>query len=252
MATDSVQPSVNPDDDVALEVVDALPKVETESLSLACIDSRERALPIRPGDLTRLLMAQPNMLEEDRDKLGQFGNLLGAIFHSEFYGRLRELKELYAPLDPDSDYVNLHGYSKQRTEGSDEEFLPPFEATLIKANYRELDINVIRQAVEAPNETGLTYVPDFNLFEHLKIYARGYTQITRVFRSAKTRFRKRKIVLDAYQRLIIILKFKEGLDDRSLRPRRRDLPADVQGRPACRHGDALARARDEGQDALDR
>ena len=55
---------------------------------------------------------------------------------------------------------------------------------------------------------GLTYVPDFTQFEHLRIYARGYTQIARVFRSPKTKFRKRTMLLDAYQRLVIALKFK--------------------------------------------
>lgn len=210
MATDSVQPSIDPEDDV--ETVDAMPPVVGESLRLPDIDVREKALPIRPGDLTRLLIAQPDLSEDDRRKLGLLGPLLGAVFHSQFYERLRELKELYAPLDPDSDYVKLAGYSRPRTEDSDEEFLPPFEAALERANYRQLDVKVIMQAVEAPNELGLTYVPDFSLFEHLRIFARGYTQIARVFRSARTRFRKRTVMLDAYQRLIIVLKFKPGLD----------------------------------------
>ena len=39
---------------------------------------------------------------------------------------------------------------------------------------------------------------------------------------------------------------------RPVRPLRRRLPPDVQGRPARRHGDAPARAGDEGPDALDR
>ena len=57
---------------------------------------------------------------------------------------------------------------------------------------------------------GLTYVPDFKQFEHLRIYARGYTQISRVFRGVRTRFRKRTMLLDAYQRLVVALKFKPG------------------------------------------
>jgi hypothetical protein len=210
MATDSVQPSVDPEDEV--EVADDLPPVMDETLSLPVIDVRERALPIRPGDLTRLLMAQPDLADEDREKLGKLGPLLGSIFHSEFFGRLRELKELYSPLDPDSDYIRLPKHSRVRTNDSDEEFLVPFEATLDRANYRKLDIAVIASAVQAPNEMGLTYVPDFAQFEHLRIYARGYTQIGRVFRGPKTKFRKRTMLLDAYQRLIIALKFHDGLD----------------------------------------
>ncbi|WP_435006274.1 DUF3754 domain-containing protein [Tundrisphaera lichenicola] len=211
MATDSVQPSVDPDDD-HVDIADAMPPTVGPSLCLPSIDLRDRALPIRPGDLTRLLMAQPDIHESDRENLGKLGPLLGAIFHSEFYERLRELKELYGPLDPDSDYIKIEDHTVERTEESDESFLAPFEAALERANYRPLDIKVIEQAVEAPNEMGLTYVPNFSQFEHLRIYARGYTQISRVFRSAKTKFRKRTMQLDAYQRLIIALKFKSGLD----------------------------------------
>jgi len=210
MATDSAQPSLDPDEDAEIE--EEMPPILGAPLSLPNIDVRERALPIRPGDLTRLMMAQPDLSTTDRDLLGKFGPLLGAVFHSEFYGRLRELKELYAPLDPDSDYVKLRDHSRARTDQSDEEFLPPLAATLDRANYRELALGVIEDAVKAPNELGLTYVPDFNLFEHLKVYVRGYTQISRVFRSAKTKYRKRTMLLDAYQRLIIVLKFKDNLD----------------------------------------
>jgi Protein of unknown function (DUF3754) len=207
MATDSAQPSIDPT--VEEDIADAMPLPTGETLSLPRIDVRERALPIRPGDLTRLLMAQPDLTPEERDQMGKLGPLLGAVFHSEFFSRLRELKELYSPLDPDSDYIKLATHSRVRNENSDEEFLGPLEAALERANYRKLDVGIIEQAVEAPNEMGLTYIPDFTQFEHLRIYARGYTQISRVFRSASTKFRKRTMCLDAYQRLVTVLKFRD-------------------------------------------
>lgn len=175
-------------------------------------DNRERALPIRQGDLNRLLLAEPDLSALERNQLGAFGNILGASFHSEFYEKLRELKELYAPLDPDSDYVTLKEHSRGTNPKSDEEFLEPFEKALIRANFSPLHLDLIKEAVSAPNEMGLTYVPDFSLFEHLKVYVRGYTRITRDCRTIKTKFRKRRVSLDAYQRLVVALKFKPGLD----------------------------------------
>ena len=186
----------------------SLPPAIERSFQIQSIDVREKALPIRPGDLTRLLLGQPGLTAEEQENLGRLGPLLGAVFHSEFYERIRELKELFAPLDPDSDYIQLPGYSRQRTEKSDEQFLPPFQAMMQRANYRQLDPKVIEDAVEAPNELGLTYQPDFNQFEHLKVYVRGYTQIPRVFRSLSTKFLKRTVWLDSYQRMVVLLKFK--------------------------------------------
>ena len=192
-----------------------LPPTFDRSFALSGTDVREKALPIRPGDLTRLLLAQPGLTPEEHDGLGRMGPLLGAMFHSEFYERIRELKELYAPLDPDSDYVKIRGHSRVKTEQSDEEFLPPFQAMMQRANYRQLDVKVIQEAVEAPNELGLTYQPNFEQFEHLKVYVRGYTKIPRVYRSLDTKFRKRTVWLDAYQRMVVLLKFK---DDPKLDP----------------------------------
>ena len=187
---------------------EALPPAIEATFAIPSLDIREKALPIRPGDLTRLLLAQPGLTPEEHDGLSRFGPLLGAVFHNEFYERIRELKELYAPLDPDSDYVKIASHTRPRTEHSDEEFLPPFRATMNRANYRQLDVRVIQEAVEAPNELGLTYQPNFAQFEHLQVFVRGYTKIPRVFRGVKTRMRKRTVWLDAYQRMVVLLKFK--------------------------------------------
>lgn len=179
---------------------------------LTALDNRERALPIRQGDLTRLLLAEPDLTPEQRKQLGDFGRFLGATFHSDYYDKLRELKELYAPLDPDSDYVKVGKHTRSLTNSSDEEFIAPFKETMERANYRILDHDIIKEAISAPNEIGLTYVPDFSLFEHLEVWVRGYTQITRDCRNIKTKFRRRTVSLDAYQRLVVALKFKPDLN----------------------------------------
>lgn len=203
------------DDELGDSPIESLEKAADSShleLGLESIDSRETALPLRPGDLTRLLLSDPDLTVDEAGKLADLCKIVAWTFHSDFYVRLRELKELYAPLDPDSDYFKLEGHSRERHDQSDEEFLAPFDSALERANYRKLDVTVIREAVSACNEVGLSYEPDFELFEHLAIYARGYTQITRTIRSAQTRFRKKQVILDAYQRLIVVLKFREGLD----------------------------------------
>lgn len=191
------------------EVADLVPELEFQ---LEGIDNRERSLPIRQGDLNRLLAAEPDLSDEDRKGFHALSRILGATFHSEYYDRLRNLKELYAPLDPDSEYVTIKGHTRPLTPQSDEEFLEPFEQMLIRANFNELDLDHLRAAISAPNELGLTYIPDFSLFEHLKVYFRGYTRISRRCRSVKTGFRKRLIRMDAYQRLVVALKFKPGLE----------------------------------------
>ncbi|MHC5537860.1 DUF3754 domain-containing protein [Singulisphaera rosea] len=204
------EPEADPDPDS----LSALPIDEVADLEfqLAGIDNRERSLPIRQGDLNRLLAAEPDLSDDDRKAFHALSRILGATFHSEYYDQLRTLKELYAPLDPDSEYVTIKGHTRPLTSQSDEEFLEPFDQMLIRANFSELDLDHLRAAITAPNELGLTYIPDFSLFEHLKVYFRGYTRISRRCRTMKTGFRKRMVRLDAYQRLVVALKFKPGLE----------------------------------------
>ncbi len=170
----------------------------------------ERAIPIRPSDLVRDLAADPSFSPGESARFVQFARLLGAVFHYEYYDWLVELKDLYSPLDPDSDCVNLGRSSTAFNEDADEAFLRPFEAALIRANYRPLKLEIIKEAVSAPNENGLTYQPDFTSFEHMKVYARGRTTVSRTVRSLKSRFRKQEFVFPGYSRLVVILKFRDG------------------------------------------
>jgi len=181
----------------------------------ASAEGRDRSIPIRTGDLARLLLAEPGLSPADREGLARLVRLLGAVFHYEFYAWLTELKELYAPIDPDSDCVPVPGFSRPATDADDETFLGAFEAALVKANYRKLEFKVLEQAIAAPNELGLNYVPDLKLFEHLRVYVRGRGRIDRTIRTIKTRFLKRTLTHDAYRRVVILLKFKPstGLGD---------------------------------------
>lgn len=198
MLTPTTAPSDSTiDPDPAGEVVFALASGE-----------REKVIPVRTGDMTRLLLAEPGLSALEGTQLEQLGQMLRSVFHFEFLAKLEELKELYAPLDPDSDCLNLESFSRVRDEGSDEAFLTAFEAALVRANYHALEMKALEAAISAPNEQGLNFVPDFELFEHLKVYVRGNTRITRVARNLKSKFRKRIVVHEAYRRMVVILKFK--------------------------------------------
>ena len=183
---------------------------ESPGFPLFAAEACDRAIPVRTGDLARMLLAEPDLAPSDRSGLGQLVRLLGAVFHYEFYAWLTELKELYAPIDPDSDCVTVGGSTRSHTLEDDEAFLGPFESALVRANYRKLEFHVLEQAIQTPNELGLNYVPDLKMFEHLRVYVRGETKVTRVVRNVKTRFRKRSITFDGYRRVVIVLKFRPG------------------------------------------
>jgi hypothetical protein len=171
---------------------------------------QDHGLPIRPADLRRLLVADPRLADADRRPLDEFAGLLDATLHHDYLARSRQLKDLYYPLDPDAECIPLADADLTPSDAKIDDFLKEFEPLLIDANFRRLRTDVIKDAIRQPNEMGLNYVPDFDLFDHLEVWVRGETTVERQRRYARTGFRKKTVTFDAYQRMIVILKFKPG------------------------------------------
>ena len=167
-------------------------------------------IPIRPGDLVRMLVGEPGVSPSEQVLLDQLTQLIGAVQHHQYFALLKELQDLYSPLDPDSDCIDIQGDSLPLSSRSDEAFIAPFEKMLEHANFRPLSTEEIDEAIRAPNELGLNYVPKFELFDQLRVFVRGRTPVTRIVRNLKTRFRRKPVVLDGYERVAVILKFKPG------------------------------------------
>jgi hypothetical protein len=172
----------------------------------------ERVVPIRAADLERFIINDPDLAPSDKLLWERLCRLLSAVFHHEYHSWLASLKDLYAPIDPDSECVSIARGSRALTETADEAFLQPFESAMIRANYQVLEMAELRRAIEAPNERGLNYMPDFELFEHLRVYARGRTRVERSIRNIGTHFRRKTIELEAFQRLVVALKFRATKD----------------------------------------
>lgn len=172
----------------------------------------ERAIPLRPGDLLRLLLSDPGLAghPDRRAAYEHFFRLLGAVLHHDYLAQLQRLKELYAPFDPDNDCLNLPEISALPSVETDDAFLHDVDELVLRANYRPLDLEYLKKAVAEPNELGLNYVPNFELFDHLRVWVRGQTVVPRKSRSLRTRFRKKVILQPAYRRMVVALKFKPG------------------------------------------
>jgi hypothetical protein len=169
---------------------------------------RERLIPIRVGDLVRQILSDPALTPAERFSLERFSQILYAVIDHRFLSWYRGLKDRYAPLDPDNECVALSEGTAPLRQQSDELFLGPFESTLLRANFKPLESDEVRKAIEAPNERGVNYVPDFEIFEHLKVYVRGRTRVKRHVRSPRTLFRRRTVELEAFKRMIVAFKFK--------------------------------------------
>ena len=140
---------------------------------------QEQQIPLLSFDLQRYLLADSTLTPPERNELRKFSELLREILHREFLSWIDALLDLYSPLDPDSEVIPIQNSSLARSDGSDETFLKAFETVLLRANFRELKSAEVMEAIRAPNELGLNYEPNFELFEHLKVFVRGRTKVKR-------------------------------------------------------------------------
>lgn len=175
----------------------------------------ERSIPVRPPDLLRLLTDDPAVDEADREALRRLGRTIASVLHHEYHDRLGQLKELYDPIDPDNDCLDVEDPDRKRVLSSEMAFVSRMDELLVRANFRPLSLEALMQAVEAPNEMGLNYVPNFALFDRLQVWVRGETTVRRSVRRWRSKFRKIIVVHDAYKRMVVVLKFKPSteLDD---------------------------------------
>ena len=64
---------------------------------------REHFIPLRKNDLMELLLHDKQLPPQQREPFRQFCRLVSATFHFEYLAKLEELKDAYAPFDPDAD-----------------------------------------------------------------------------------------------------------------------------------------------------
>jgi hypothetical protein len=167
---------------------------------------REQFIPLRRSELESLLLRGGKLSPTEQDQFGRFCRLLAATIHHEHHGEIEQLKNLYAPFDPDADTLSRDA----TTAGSDEldELFRRFDGLLERANFRRLTQADLEFALAACSEWGLSLRVNFDLFERLELYARGSLVGFRSKRRWKSLWRLERVPLPVYQRLVVIFRLR--------------------------------------------
>jgi hypothetical protein len=169
---------------------------------------REHFIPLRKNDLIELLCAEPDLPRDAREPFRQFCRLVTATFHFEYQQRLEELKDAYAPFDPDTDTKALKSLSPEERQKRLDELFSKFTWLMERANFKHLAKEDYQAALEASSEWGINMDVDFNVFDRLEIFARGDIMGKRTRRRMSNLWREEEIKLPIYQRLVLILKLR--------------------------------------------
>lgn len=172
------------------------------SLTVAC----EHFIPMRKADLLTKLAADGAFSGHERAQFLELCRRLEAAFHYEYHERLEELKNAYAPFDPDADTLAI----RQLSDGERNALTPPlfekFVELLERANFRRLSRTELEEAVDAASDWGLNLHVDFSIFQELEVFARGDVASRRDRRRWHKLYRLESVDVPVYQRLVIIFR----------------------------------------------
>src|SRR5262245_11111011 len=115
---------------------------------------REHFLPIRKTDLIDLLCLDVSaqtankMSAAETDPFRRFCTILAAYFHYEYQQRLDDLKDAYAPFDPDRDTRILAEPTDVQRQQKQDELFAKFEELMQRGNFVHLTNEQIEAATK--------------------------------------------------------------------------------------------------------
>ncbi len=170
---------------------------------------REHFIPIRSRELVDLLCGEKALKPQDRDLFRQFCRLVMATLHFEYNQHLDELKDAYAPFDPDHDTRSLLKPSADERQKRLNDLFCTFGWLMERANFKHLSREELEPHLHGASDWGIPMDVDFGAFERMAIFARGDAKEKRTRRRLRSMYRLEETTVPLYKRLVIILKMRK-------------------------------------------
>jgi len=170
--------------------------------------NREHYIPLRQSDLLELLTKD---LGNDRASAASFkelNKLIGATFHFEYYQLLQQLKDEYAPFNPDAVAQPLQPFSSEDRTREIEKLYERFVYLMQRANFQRLTMEEVMELSKGVSDWGLNMDVDFNIFEKIEVFSRGDTIGSRFIRRWYSFWKTEEVRLPIFKRLVVFVKMK--------------------------------------------
>ena len=176
---------------------------------MAEYQDREHFIPLRKSDLIELLSRDKQLSAAEREPFRQFCTLVSAVFHFEYLRQLEDLKDTYAPFDPDADTKPLQPVSDAQRLKNEVELFEKFTSLMEAANFKRLKREEVERALqEVASVSGINTHVDLGMFENLELFVRGDVMGTIRRRSWAKLGKTEEIRIPLYQRLVLIVKLR--------------------------------------------
>lgn len=167
---------------------------------------RERFIPFRKKDVVEMCLATGKLDGVGQMKFREFCQVLQSVFHFEYHDLLEELKDLYAPLNPDRDTRKVGVFP----ESEELSFMNSLDQLLNKANYERLSQEALEEAFTESSLFKLKLNVDFDDFEEVLLYTRGESQHREEVKAAFGLV-KNEVTFSNFDRVVIYIRFKDDV-----------------------------------------
>ena len=172
----------------------------------------EYFIPLRHYELAKRLVTYFELTPQEIDHFTQLTDRLASISHVSHLHELFRIEAQYSRLDPDADIWN-RSESDADLALVTERFFDNLSSILHNAHYQRLTRQQIEQAVSIGSQWGVKLEVDFDLFEQMDVYVRGYRKVDVERRRWQTFFRKEVIQLPEFRRLVLAFRLKNDSEE---------------------------------------
>ncbi len=170
----------------------------------------ETYIPLRHADLVARLQETLGADEQERHDYRRLCDHLTAIFHVEHLTSLMRVEDIYAVLDPDSEAIEIVEISEAERNERVENLFDRIQEILFSAHYHRLDQNELRDAADVGFRWNVKLDVDFEVFDRLEIFARGWKSVKKIRRRWQRCFFAETIEVPEFHRLILFYRVKES------------------------------------------
>jgi len=167
----------------------------------------QRYIPYRRHDIIEMCLSGDELNAAQAEQFRVLSRLLHNVFHYEYHALQEQLKDAYAPINPDADTRRVE-LNRQDTAPL---FIDLLETLLDKANYEKVSDADLRQALLEESMFKIRLQVDFSDFEEVLLFCRGQSVRAETLVSWFG-LRKRNIRFTNYDRVVVYLKFRKDFD----------------------------------------
>lgn len=175
---------------------------------------REHFVPIRVADLIGYLCAERGPLEnqvltaDEQQSFRQFANAVVAHVHTIYQAEIRQLKDAYAPFDPDADPKPLTPPTDQEWVTALDRLTDTFSHLLSRANYRQLSRPEMEEIMQGASDWGVDLDVAWDAFDKLEVFYRGKGVSKRKKRKLTRPWRKEEVQVPTFGRAAVMYKLR--------------------------------------------